>query len=106
MEEGTEETLPDREFGLLTGEPAEFRFFSSSVRAGDTVGALVENAEELEETASLEATLPPLEEGREEVVPVMLHSVFTELGTLELWLRHEASGRRWKLAYNLRGSEI
>ena len=106
MEEGTEETLPDREFGLLTGEPAEFRFFSSSVRAGDTVGTLVENAEELEETASLEANLPPLEEGREEVVPVMLHSVFTELGTLELWLRHEASGRRWKLAYNLRGSEI
>ncbi|WP_027716632.1 Hsp70 family protein [Desulfuromonas sp. TF] len=106
MEEGTEEILPGREFGLLTGEPAEFRFFSSSVRAGDAMGTVVENAEELEETASLEATLSPLREGREEVVPVTLHSVFTELGTLELWLRHEASGRRWKLAYNLRGSEI
>ncbi|HEU0368218.1 MAG TPA: Hsp70 family protein, partial [Candidatus Acidoferrum sp.] len=35
MEEGTEATIPDREFGLVVGEPAEFRFLSSSVRKQD-----------------------------------------------------------------------
>ena len=29
MEEGTEAKIPDREFGLVVGEPAEFRFLSS-----------------------------------------------------------------------------
>ncbi len=39
MEEGTDATIPDREFGLVVGEPAEFRFLSSSVRKQDQVGA-------------------------------------------------------------------
>ena len=30
MEEGTATRIPDREFGLIVGEPAEFRFFSSA----------------------------------------------------------------------------
>ena len=102
MEEGSEAPLPGRQFGLVTGEPVQFRFFSSSVRAGDPVGAVVEQVDELEETASLELTLPPLEEGAGQVVPVRLHSLVTEVGTLELWLRHEASGRQWKLEFNVR----
>ncbi|MGC1293983.1 MAG: Hsp70 family protein, partial [Alloacidobacterium sp.] len=40
MEEGTEATIPSREFGLVVGEPAEFRFLSSSVRKQDHVGSL------------------------------------------------------------------
>ncbi|MBE0595762.1 MAG: Hsp70 family protein, partial [Desulfuromonadales bacterium] len=103
MEEGSEAKLPGREFGLVTGEPADFRFFASTVRAGDQVGTMVEEAADLEETASLEVTLPPLEEGKGALLPVQLHSVVTELGTLELWMQHEASGRRWKLEFNLRG---
>ena len=102
MEEGSEAPLPGREFGLVTGEPVQFRFFSSSVRAGDPVGTVVEQVDELEETASLELTLPPLGEGAGQVVPVRLHSLVTEVGTLELWLRHEASGRQWKLEFNVR----
>ncbi len=34
MEEGTEVRIP-REFGLVVGEPAEFRFFTSAVRKND-----------------------------------------------------------------------
>jgi len=105
MEEGTERTLGGREFGLVTGEPVTFRFFSASTRAGDDVGQLVADAEkELEETAALEITLDAIE-GRSEgdVVPVQLHSVVTELGALELWMRHEQSGKQWKLEFNVRG---
>src|SRR5258708_39850981 len=43
MEEGTEATIPDREFGLVVGEPAEFRFLSSTIRKQDRVGDLLEN---------------------------------------------------------------
>lgn len=103
MEEGSEESLPGQDFGLVTGDLVEFRFFSSTVRAGDRVGDLVEGEEDLEETASLQLTLPPLEGGEGAMIPVRLHSVVTELGTLELWMRHEPSGRQWKLEFNVRG---
>ena len=36
MEEGTSD-LPGQEFGLVVGEPAEFRFLSSTVRKSDPV---------------------------------------------------------------------
>ena len=40
MEEGTEAQIPGREFGLVVGESAEFRFLSSTVRKQDRVGDL------------------------------------------------------------------
>ena len=43
MEEGTEAAIPGREFGLVVGEPVEFRFLSSSVRKQDHVGSLLED---------------------------------------------------------------
>jgi len=53
MEEGTSVRIPGREFGLVVGEPAEFRFFSSSVRKNDAPGAMVEDfGDALQETFS------------------------------------------------------
>lgn len=103
MEEGSEESLSGRDFGLVTGEMVEFSFFSSTVRAGDRVGDLVSAEEELEETASLQVALPPLEGREGDMIPVTLHCVVTELGTLELWMRHEPTGQKWKLEFNVRG---
>jgi hypothetical protein len=103
MEEGSEEALQGQEFGLVTGETVEFRFFSSSVRSGDRVGDLVDAADDLEETASLQVLMPPLEGKQGTMIPVRLHSVVTELGTLELWMRHEATGQQWKLEFSVRG---
>src|SRR5439155_9694849 len=58
MEEGTEARIPGREFGLIVGEPAEFRFLSSSVRKQDQIGSLLEDwGDELEELSPLEVTL-------------------------------------------------
>ena len=102
MEEGTEHLLEGREFGLMTGQAAEFRFFSSATRAGDEMGTEVDSVEELEESAHLEVTLEGEEQQR---LPVQLLSRFTELGTLELWMKHQPSGRRWKIEFNLRGQE-
>ena len=102
MEEGTTAAIPGREFGLVVGEPAEFRFLSSTVRKNDPPGALVEDwGDDIEELGPLEVTLQL--EGREDaLVPVMLESHVNELGTLELWCVARDRSRRWKLELNIR----
>ncbi len=101
--EGTELELPGKEFGLVTGEAVQFRFFNSEIRAGDRIGTVVDNAaKSLGELSGLTLTLPPLEGAAGQVVPVTLHPRVTEVGTLELWMQHTQSNRRWKLEFNLR----
>src|SRR5262249_56050982 len=41
MEEGSETDVPGQEFGLVGGEPAEFRFLGSNVPPPDTVRPVV-----------------------------------------------------------------
>ncbi|MGP6158760.1 MAG: Hsp70 family protein [Vulcanimicrobiaceae bacterium] len=104
MEEGSELLIADREFGLVTGQPADFRFFSSEARSGDKPGQVLPDAERLlEETSLLEVDLPSIDglpDGQP--VPVHINSVVTELGTLELWMKHTNSDRRWKVEFAVR----
>jgi hypothetical protein len=104
MQEGSELLIEGRDFGLLTGHPAEFRFYSSAVRSGDQPGQILPDAErELEETSLLEINLPPLPDfPAGQVVPVQINSVVSELGTLELWMKHMNSDRRWKVEFQVR----
>jgi molecular chaperone DnaK (HSP70) len=97
MEEGSEAELPQT-FGLVVGEPASFRFFGSAARRDDPVAEVVDPGD-LEELPPIEATLEG-EEGR--VVPVHLHAKVTEVGTMELSAVEDASGRKWKLSFNVR----
>jgi hypothetical protein len=102
MEEGTEATIADREFGLVVGEPAEFRFLASAARKQDPIGALVEEwGDEIDELNPLEVTLS-LPGSEQAVVPVRLESHVNELGTLELWLVTRDGAHRWKLEWNIR----
>ncbi|RBP16851.1 molecular chaperone DnaK (HSP70) [Roseiarcus fermentans] len=104
MQEGTEQLIEGRTFGLVTGETAEFRFFSSAVRSGDAPGEILPDAErELEETALLEVELPALADvPAGQVVPVRIEAIVTELGTLELWMKHANSDRKWKIEFQVR----
>ena len=104
MQEGSELLIEGREFGLVTGRPAEFRFFSSAVRSGDTPGQVLPDAErELEDTSLLEVEIPALDDFPSgQVVPVRIDAVVTELGTLELWMQHVNSDRRWKVEFQVR----
>jgi hypothetical protein len=105
MEEGTGTAIAGREFGLAVGEPAEFRFLTSTIRKDDSPGALIEDwGDDLEELAPLEVTLDKKGSGAGEVVPVMLESRVTEIGTLELWCAERSGGDRWKLELNIRES--
>ena len=99
MEEGTEVELP-MELGLVVGEPATFRFFSSTHRDDDALSATVDPKKaELAELSPIETTL----EGQGgAVLPVKLHAKVTEVGTLELSAVESASKKRHKLEFNIR----
>lgn len=103
VEEGTELETPSQEFGLVVGEPSEFRFLSSSLRPDDQVGDLVEHwdEDEINELAPLETRLTH-EEVEEDLVPVRLQAKVTELGVLELWCVSRDGKSRWKLEFNVR----
>jgi hypothetical protein len=108
MEEGTQADVPPQEFGLVVGEPAHFRFFSSSVRRSDVVGGMLENAsenEDLEEVAPIETTLPAQHGNEGQLVPVNLQAAVTEVGTLELRCLQKNGEGRWKLELNVRMKE-
>ena len=104
MEEGTSAALPPLQLGLVVGEPVRFRFFGSTVRREDAVGAMLERwgDGELDELPAIEATLPA--EGRRlgDVVPVRLSARVTEIGTLLLEAVGDADAR-WRLELNVRG---
>jgi hypothetical protein len=104
MEEGTEIEVPGDEIGLVVGEPATFRFFSSSIRKHDHPGEILPNAQspDLEETDSMEANLPKPEQSEEDYVPVRFHSKINELGVFELWCVSTISDQRWKLEFSVR----
>jgi len=101
MEEGSEAPIPGREFGLVVGQPAEFRFFVSATRKDDPPGAMIEDlGEELQELAPMEVCLPA-EGDPSQLVRVTLESRVTETGLLQLWCVAR-DGRRWKLEFNVR----
>lgn len=103
MEEGTEADLPGREFGMVVGEPVEFRFLSSTVRKEDAIGALLGSWREgeIEELLPIQTAMGDEAAAPGSAVPVTLHAHVTEVGTLELSLQAR-DGRRWKLEYYVR----
>jgi actin-like ATPase involved in cell morphogenesis len=101
-EEGDEIELP-QSFILRLATPVVFPLFSSSVRAADKLGAIID-----EESKDL-APLPPLETmlhgGRRATkkdVSVRLHASLTEVGTLGLSLKSVSDDRSWEIHLNVR----
>jgi molecular chaperone DnaK (HSP70) len=106
MEEGTNAPLPEQEFGLVVGEPVQFRFFGSSTRRQDQVGSMLDgwSTDELQELEAIEATMPTEGRSAGDVVPVKLHAYVTETGMLQLEAVPRGSGERWKVEFDVRGN--
>ena len=99
LEEGSSVELPRLEFGLLTGEPAEFRFFSSVSRHSDKPGDVLDPIPaDVEELSPIEVHLPA---ASERVTRVTLAADVTATGVLELWCVGK-NDNRWKLEFNVR----
>jgi hypothetical protein len=104
MEEGMEAKVPGAEFGLVVGEPAQFRFLSSTTRRDDRVGMSIEDWQDtITELAPIEANLPATKKAAAgTLVPVVLQSKVTAVGTLELWCHARDGHGQWKLELNVR----
>lgn len=108
MEEGTSAEVAGHELGVVVGEPVTFRFFGSTTRRDDGVGAALERwkKDELEELSPIQVSLPSDDRPEGDVVPVTLRAEITEVGTLLLEAVPTApkkSGERWKIELSVRG---
>jgi hypothetical protein len=105
MEEGSEAAPPAQEFGLVVGEPVQFRFFGSSVRRQDQAGTLLDfwGPDELHELKGIEANLSAQGRSAGDIVRVKLHARVTEAGTLELEALPVGGTERWKVEFDARG---
>ncbi len=113
MEEGSDHDVPGGGIGLVVGEAAAFRFFSSTVREQDQPGQLLDRwrPDELTESDPLEAHLTSsAATGAEHpsgatpgtIVPVTFRSRITELGVFELWCTSAETGEEWKMEFSVR----
>jgi molecular chaperone DnaK (HSP70) len=104
MEEGTQQELPNEEFGLVIGEPVRFRFFASTNRRDDKVGSRLNRwrKDELTELDEIEITLEKEGLRPGEIIPVHLCAAVTEIGTLELQAVSKKDSSRWKIEFDVR----
>ena len=103
LEEGAKIKLEGKQFGLMTGKHAEFRFFSSNMRSGDTLGTVVEDAEiSLEESSKLFVDLTHDSESAPKMVPVQVNGEISDVGTLNLYMTHTKTNEKWDLEFNVR----
>lgn len=106
MEEGTTVNIggADIDLCIWTGEPATFRFLSSTTRRHDAPGALLDvKGDDFEEHRPVETTLGAAAGATEgQAVEVDLRSHLTDIGVLELSCVERSSGKTWKLEFNVR----
>lgn len=103
MEEGESARIEQQSFGVVVGQPAQFRFFSSATRR-DEVGTLFEIwGDELEELEPIEVSLDDgSSDAGGKVEQVQLEARVTETGTLRLAAISERSGKRWDVEFSVR----
>jgi molecular chaperone DnaK (HSP70) len=104
MEEGTTRDISGREIDLCiwTGEPATFRFLSSTTRRHDQPGELFDVGEDFEEHNAIETVLGRREGEAGEAVEVDLRAHLTEIGVLQLLCVDRNSGAEYNLEFNVR----
>src|SRR6516225_4725768 len=103
LEEGQEISLAQPELELSLGQPVMFPLFSSTVRAGDKPGDLIEVAPtQLLHLPPLHTVLRGGKRSGTKSVPVTLAVRCTAIGTLELFCVARDGQNRWRLEFNVR----
>jgi hypothetical protein len=103
-EEGEEVDLGGRAFHLALGRPVKFPLFSTAADRLEKSGDVVPVSEDMRPLPPIHTVLKGAgdKQGR---APVHLRANLTEIGTLELWCVANDSNQRWRLEFELRGSE-
>jgi hypothetical protein len=104
MEEGGSISLRGRTFGLIVGQPVEFRFLASTIRPHDSVGDLIDDWDEsIEPITTLKTSMEASELEPGTVIPVQLEATITEIGTLALSLVSKEKDLCFDLEFSVRG---
>ncbi len=106
MEEGTSQEISgvDIDLCVWTGEPASFRFLSSTTRRQDQPGDLLDVDDDFEEHAPIETTLgePNGDEQEGRPIEVDLRAHLTDIGVLHLSCVDRHHGDAYTLEFNVR----
>jgi molecular chaperone DnaK (HSP70) len=103
LEEGKEIALPKPELELALGQPVAFPLFTSTVRAEDQAGDVLEiRPAQLWQLPPLHTILRGGKRSGVRKVPVTLAARCTEIGTVELYCVANEGGNRWRLEFNVR----
>jgi hypothetical protein len=103
LDEGQEVVLQKPELELALGQPVLFPLYTSTVRADDHAGDLLEVApDQLLRMPPLHTILRGGKRSGTKRVPVALAARSTEIGTLELWCVSRDGNNRWRLEFNVR----
>jgi molecular chaperone DnaK (HSP70) len=103
LEEGQELVLQKPELELALGQPVLFPLYTSTVRADDDAGDLLQVApDQLLRMPPLHTILRGGKRSGTKCVPVTLATRSTAIGTLELWCVARDGNNRWRLEFNVR----
>jgi hypothetical protein len=103
LQEGEEIVLQEPELELALGQPVLFPLYTSTVRADDQAGQILEIApDRLLRMPPLHTILRGGKRSGTRHVPVTLAARSTEIGTLELWCVAREGTNRWRLEFNVR----
>ena len=105
MEEGTTYRLSEREFRVRTNTPVAFEIYSSSYRSGDRRGDVLSIDDSFTPLPPLQTIVQYGKKGLQADIPVEIEAGFTETGILALWCRSRISDHKWKLHFQLRGTD-
>ena len=95
--------MPQPELELSLGQPVMFPLYTSTVRAGDKPGDLLDVAPtQLLQLPPLHTVLRGGKRSGTKSVPVTLAARCTEIGTLELYCVAKDAQNRWRLEFNVR----
>ncbi len=104
MEEGSEADVPSQQVGVIVGQTAQFRFFSSTTRSDDQPGVSLDrwSADELVESEPIQTLLEGENIEQGSYLPVQFQARVTELGMFELYCLSPQLDQPWKLEFNAR----
>ncbi|MBI4819764.1 MAG: Hsp70 family protein [Deltaproteobacteria bacterium] len=106
MQDGQTLEVSSRDFMLVTNKPVEFPIYTSTGPEGHPVGAILDlDKDGLVRLPALQTVVRFGKHQAGTEVPVRLQARRTELGTLELSCFSRMSGARFRLEFDLRGSE-
>lgn len=104
LDEGSRMALENMTFEVLTNQPVAFALYSSSYRAGDRFGDIVEIDETLTPLPTLQSVVQFGRKGVKTAIGVTIEVEYTEAGVLELWCISLSTQHRWQLRFQLRDS--